>query len=238
MANNEKHPQINLLLTRPMAGSNAFWAELKVETRQVLKPIFSPLTKIVPIIQKFEILGPVIFSSVNGVENGPKGSGRQAYCVGTTTTKAALLAGWRAIQSGETADQLVANLMKLPDIAPLTHLSGVHTRGNISERLSEAGHFTRRLAVYDQEICAFSGQAHEAIVSNFPLLVPLFSPRTAQSFRGQVKGQSPLHIVAMSYEIADQVRDLKPRMLTVSDRPTRLAMIDAVQKVASGMTLG
>ena len=238
MANNEKHPQINLLLTRPMVGSNAFWTELQGETRQVLKPIFSPLTKIVPIVQNSEISGSVIFSSVNGVENSPKGNGRKAYCVGTTTTKAALLAGWRAVQSGETADQLVADLMKLSDIAPLTHLSGVHTRGNISERLSEAGHFTHRLAVYDQEICALSGQAHEALVSNFPLLVPLFSPRTAQSFRGQVKGQPPLRIIAMSQEIADQVRDLKPQMLTVSDRPTRLAMIDAVQKVASGMTLG
>ena len=75
-------------------------------------------------------------------------------------------------------------------------------------------------------------------MSNFPLLVPLFSPRTAQSFSGQVKGKPPLHIIAMSHEIADQVKDLKPQMLTVSDRPTRLAMIDAVQKVASGMTLG
>jgi uroporphyrinogen-III synthase len=238
VANNAKHPQINLLLTRPKAGSDAFWNGLAPLTRQTLHPIVSPLIRIVPLNISPEFLGDVIFTSVNGVENSPRGEGRIAYCVGATTTKAAVLSGWRAVQKGETADQLVSSFPNGTANTPLTHLAGIHTRGNIAQRLTTAGYEAQHVAVYDQEICPLTRHATEALSSNFPLLVPLFSPRTAHSFADQNKGSAPLHIVALSQEVADQIGDQTWQTLTVSTRPTRLAMVDAVQKVASCVTLG
>jgi|TARA_B110000908_G_scaffold164675_1_gene213015 uroporphyrinogen-III synthase len=238
VANNAKHPQINLLLTRPMAASHTFWEALNSETRQLLQPIVSPLIKINPITSGLEISGSVIFSSVNGALNGPAGDGRIAYCVGAMTTQAALTAGWAAIQAGETANQLVLNLLNRKVGVSLTHLSGVHTRGNIAEILSAGGVSTKRIVVYDQEVCALTSQATEALSVNFPLLVPLFSPRTARSFADQNNGQAALHIIALSQDVADQVSDLTLETLTVLDHPTRLAMIDETQKVASDLTLG
>ena len=238
MANNAKHPQINLLLTRPIAGSKAFWAALPDETRQSLHPIFSPLIRIVPLNQSLQVAGSVIFSSVNGVENSPQGDERIAYCVGAMTTQAALTSGWNAIQAGETADQLISVLSNKNSNSTLTHLCGVHTRGNIAERLSATGLMTQRIAVYDQEICAMTAQATKALSTNFPLLVPLFSPRTARGFADQNNGHAPLHIVALSQDVVLQAGDLGAQTLTISERPTRSAMIDAVQKVATCVTLG
>ena len=221
-----------------MAASHAFWEALKFETRQLLLPIVSPLIKIIPLTGNFEISGSVIFSSVNGVLNGPAGDGSIAYCVGAMTTQAALTAGWSAIQAGETANQLVSNLLNRNVDVSLTHLSGFHTRGNIAEILSAAGVNTKRIVVYDQENCALTSQATEALTVNFPLLVPLFSPRTAHNFAGQHNGQAGLHIIALSQDVADQVSDLTLETLTLLDHPTRLAMIDKTQKVASALTLG
>ena len=204
----------------------------------MLQPIFSPLIEITRIAQSLEFVDSVIFSSVNGVENSPRGDGRVAYCVGAMTTQAASAAGWRGTQMGETADQLISGLSNSTVRVPLTHLSGVHTRGDIAERLAAAGLSAQRIAVYNQEKSRLTPQAIEALASISPLLVPLFSPRTARSFVDQNKGHAPVHVIALSLEVAEQVGGLNVQTLTVSNRPTRLAMIEAVQKVASRVSLG
>lgn len=238
MTDNTKHPRFNLLLTRPLAGSKAFWQTLAPEISKSLIPILSPLIEIVPVDCVPYIEGSVIFTSVNGVENSPKGDGRIAFCVGEVTTKAAAAFGWDAFQKGETAQQLIIALSKMPDKSVFTHLAGVHTRGNIAERLSGNGHIARHIAVYDQLKRRFSTEANEALVSNFPLLVPLFSPRTALGFVAQDCGRAPLHIIALSEDVADPVRGLDWETLTVCETPTRTAMVDELQKVVAGMTLG
>lgn len=238
MANNAKHPQINLLLTRPAAASHAIWEALNFDTRQLLQPIISPLIEIVKMTGDPDVTGSVIFSSVNGVLNSTAGDGRTAYCVGMMTTQAALDAGWAAIQAGETADQLVTYLLNRDVGVPLTHLSGVHTRGNIVERLGAAGVKATRIVVYDQKTCALTSQATEALSTNFPLLVPLFSPRTACSFTDQFNGRAVLHIIALSQDVAGQMGDLTWKTLTVLDHPTRSAMIDEIQKAAADVALG
>jgi uroporphyrinogen-III synthase len=238
VTNNAKHPQINLLLTRPAVASRAIWDALNSETRQLLRPIVSPLIEIVAMPTGLQTTGPVIFTSVNGVINSAEGDGRTAYCVGAITAKAAVKAGWAAVQAGETADQLILHLLNRGVDGPLTHFSGVHTRGNIVERLTAGGLKATRVVVYDQVKCALTSQATEALSDTFPLLVPLFSPRTAHSFVNQFNGCAALHIVAFSQDVADQIGDLTWETLTVLDHPTRLAMIDEIQKVASDVTLG
>ena len=238
MTDNTKRLQLNLLLTRPLAGSEAFWQALSGEVRSLVVPIFSPLIEIIPIESTPDIEGCVIFSSVNGVENSPLGDGRIAYCVGEMTTNAAVSAGWNACQVGETANHLVAVLAALPEKTVFTHLSGIHARGNIAQLLSAAGHYTRRIAVYDQLQCKFTREATEAIASKVPMLVPLFSPRTALTFMEQDIGQAPRHLIALSEDVAASVRKLNWSSLTVCAAPTRETMVDAVQKVVTRMTLG
>ncbi len=238
MANNAKHSQINLLLTRPKAGAEAFWNALGSETQTFVTPIFSPLLKIVALHPNLKKLDSVIFSSVNGVIHSPKGDGKIAYCVGAMTTKAADKAGWEAVQLGDTADQLVNKMQRMTISTPLTHLCGKHTRGNIAQRLMDAGRSTLQIAVYDQKKIQLNRQAREVQDSNFPLLVPLFSPRTASNFAEQNKGSAPLHLIALSQDVADEVKELSNKSLSVAASPTRVAMIDLVQNVTRQVALG
>jgi uroporphyrinogen-III synthase len=237
VTDNTKQFRLNLLLTRPLAGSKAFWQVLPHEIGKSLNPIFNPLVEIVPVDCVPRIEGYAIFTSLHGVENSPKGDGRKAFCVGEMTTKAAVAFGWDALQKGETAQQLVIALSKMPDRTVFTHLAGVHTRGNIAERLSAIGYTASHIAVYDQIKCMFSAETNEALASNFPLLVPLFSPRTARVFADQYSGRSPLHIIALSGDVANPIRGLDCKTLTVCERPTRNFMVGAVQKVIANMTL-
>ena len=229
MANNAKHPQFNLLLTRPKAGSDAFWSALGADVRAALTPIISPLISIVPLTPQLRPFHAAIFTSANGVQNSPQGDQRTAYCVGAMTTKAALAAGWNAVQKGETADELVQGLLDADIVGPLVHFSGVHTRGDIAERLSSKGLKIGRIPVYDQKFMSFSAQAVDATRSSFPLLVPLFSPRTADRFATLYSGTAELHIIALSEDVADHVRDLDYVSKTVLDQPRRLAMVEAVE---------
>jgi uroporphyrinogen-III synthase len=238
VANNAKHSQINLLLTRPKAGAEAFWDALDPFTQGIVTPVFSPLLKIIALEPAIENFGAAIFSSVNGVLHSPVGNAKKAYCVGVMTTKAAAKAGWDAIQVGETADQLVEALSEMEVSSSLTHFRGVHTRGNIALRLENAGHCAKSLAVYDQRNLLLNQQAVEAQDENFPLLVPLFSPRTARNFAQQSRGNAQLHLIALSHAVADEVTGFDMVSSTISTVPTRKAMIDAVQKVARYVALG
>lgn len=238
MTDNAQNPQINLLLTRPRESSIAFFDALSHETQQLARPIISPLIKISPLDSAYEILGSVIFSSVNGVKNSPTGNGRTAYCVGAMTTKSASAAGWDAYQMGETADELIANMKHKNNTIPLVHLGGKHRRGDIVNNLSKSGFQIQHFAVYDQPSCKLNPDAGDALASKFPLLLPLFSPRTANIFAGQCRGADHLEIIAFSAEVADQIKQLKFKSLTVLDRPTRMMMTEAVQNVAARMTLG
>ncbi|MEO9457590.1 MAG: uroporphyrinogen-III synthase [Erythrobacter sp.] len=238
MANNAKHPQINLLLTRPKTGAEEFWSALEPSIQNLATPIFSPLLKIISLRPELIDLGSVIFSSVNGVAHSPKGDNKIAYCVGAMTTKAAKKSGWKAVQLGDTADELVKTMQSMDFSTPLTHLCGVHTRGQIAQRLTSAKRPTARIAVYDQKQILLNALAIEAQHSNFPLLVPLFSPRTARNFAKQHKGTAPLYLIALSQDVAAEVKGLSPLYLAVSNSPTRMAMIDVVQNVAREVALG
>ena len=238
MTNNAQHPQIDLLLTRPRVSSIAFVDALSLDTRKLVRSIVSPLIEISPLFPTYEIIGPVIFSSVNGVRNAPEGEGQVAYCVGAMTTQSARAAGWDAFHMGDNAAELIANVSKKNTSTPLLHLSGKHTRGAISENLTRAGFQVQHFAVYDQKKKMLNNEATDALNSKFPLLLPLFSPRTAHIFAQQHQGSTDLEIIAFSAEVADQVKQLKFKSLTVLDRPTRTKMQEAVQNVAARWTLG
>jgi uroporphyrinogen-III synthase len=238
VANNAKHPQITLLLTRPQRGSQAFWDALPAETRTALTPIHTPLISIEPIANDLPNITNVVFSSANGPLFGPKGHQNIAYCVGAQTKQAAQTAGWIAHQMGNSADELVEQLLQTNPAGPLTHLCGRHTRGDIAARLTTAGIQTTETAVYDQVIQPLSDHANTELRRENPVILPLFSPRTARQFARQYKGCAPLHIIALSSAVAAEVSSLPAENVMICVEPTRNAMLKAVQNVTASIALG
>ncbi|MEM6373206.1 MAG: uroporphyrinogen-III synthase [Pseudomonadota bacterium] len=223
MANNAPVP---LILTRPRAAADRFFASLPKELRAQFDPVFSPLIEIVPLDAEAPIgaRDGAIFSSANGVAAAPPGAGRIAYCIGPTTTKAATQQGWTAIQSGKNADGLVAALTDLRPGAHLVHLSGINTRGDIAERLCAAGLSVSHVALYDQALCPMTQEAQHLIATAHEVVCPLFSARTATQFVACAHQLSSVHVVALSPAVAQVFSATTPRSLSIADTPDAQSM--------------
>lgn len=238
MVNNKKHPQIPLLLTRPAAGTRAFLDSLSSDLASQISVTASPLIEITGLNAEVPAADAVIFTSTHAPDFAGPGLGRNAYCVGNATTRKARDCGWNAQEAGQNADELVATLKNSPPHQTLIHLGGVHTRGAIAERLSEAGIITHHVALYDQTLKTLSKQATDLLDGPAPVLVPLFSARTAGQFARQARGHAPLHIVALSPAVAEQVSRIPHKTLTVCENPTACAMVNALKKLVNDLTLG
>lgn len=228
---------LTLLMTRPRAASERFVARLDPAVRNRLQVIHSPLLEIVPLPGAISARGAqgVVFTSANGVAAAQAAALRPslpAYCVGTATAAAARRAGWSVEITCETADALVAALTERRPSAPLLHLRGRHTRGAIAERLGTAGIETRAQEVYDQRLVAPGDAARAALDAAGPVIVPLFSPRTARQFADTCAGGAPLFLAAISRAAAEPVENMGYRALILAKRPDAAAMAEAVETLA------
>ncbi len=226
MPNNASPALVPLIMTRPRAASEGFVTTLPENVRAQLNPVFSPLIDIIP-MQNDAKIGPqdsAVFSSRNGVEAAPEGHGRAAYCIGPATTEAALAKGWNAQQVGSDADGLVNALRSMQPKDRLVHLSGRHTRGDISGKLSQAGLNISNVPIYDQILRPLSDEAQQAILNARRAIVPLFSPRTAAQF---VKTAPTLHsvqVIALSAAVGHEIPVKAVYSLNVAAHPDAQAM--------------
>ena len=220
-------------MTRTRRASETFLAGLPGAVLGRFSPIFSPLIDIVPIQADINMTGTdaAIFTSVNGVNAGPDGQGRIAYCVGPATTQAAIAKGWAAEQSGVDAHALVETLGTIQPPQRLFHLSGRHTRGNIVGQLRDIGLNIRNIALYEQQLCPLSAEAAGLIRNENRVIVPLFSPRTAAQFATVAPRTSSVHILAMSRAVADALGPLPLLGLSIADRPDAQSMGAALAKL-------
>ena len=230
MPNNADTPPVPLLMTRARDASEAFVAALPDALRVRLTPVFSPLLDIVPRDGTPEIApdDAALFTSANGVRYAPAGAGRRAFCVGQATTDAAEARGWKAQMAGQDADALVAELTQNPSKQRLFHLSGAHTRGQIVERLRDAGMQVTHHVLYDQHLCPLTDAAQALLTSDAPLLIPLFSPRTAAHLATTAPGLHRAHIIALSPAVAAALGDVTTASLRIAQEPDATAMHCAI----------
>jgi uroporphyrinogen-III synthase len=225
-----------VLLTRPQAQSDRFAAQIRARLPEV-RVVVAPLMEIIatgpaPAIPEGDA---VIFSSANGVAAAGPGQGRQAWCVGERTAAAAREAGYAACAAGRTADGLVAHLRQIRPAGRLVHLHGAHTRGDVAERLAEAGLPVAAVAVYDQ-VALEPGPDFAAALASTPLVVPLFSPRSAALFadaaRRTTQGLDPraLHLVALSPAVRDALPPTWQASTAIAERPDATAMLDGIAR--------
>lgn len=222
-------PRITLLMTRPEDGARAFVAALPDTVTRHCDVVISPLMRIQALPVEWPDFDAAIFTSVNGVTHGPEPKGRRAFCVGNATAQAAAKAGWRAQASGEDAETLLASLIALQPEERLVHFSGIHTRGDVAARLRTAGLSAEALAVYDQVPLPLNDAARNALNGENPVIVPLFSPRSALRFRQCGAGTAPLYLGAISAAAAENCAGIGKFALIIARNPDRASMIEVVQ---------
>lgn len=230
-----------LLLTRPAAQSARFAGEaaqalgpLRVVTAPLLEMRF--LDRPLPAGAR-----GLVFTSANGVHalaRRGSGAGLPAWCVGARTAQAAQEAGFDARIGGADAAALVDRLISAAPPGPLLHVRGIHGRGAVVERLNSAGIETKEAVLYDQRALSLTEEAKAALQGNGPVLVPLFSPRTAEVFAGEAAdARAPLHIVALSPAVAAALGDLPRASLDVAEQPDAPAMIAALAQRLAALRL-
>lgn len=224
-------------MTRPLSSAQRFVADLPAQVRALVDVIYASLMEIhsIPGETQMSDIAGLIFTSANGVEAaiGRVPTGLRAYCVGERTTQKAVEAGWDAECAGKTADELVQTLRDKVPSAPLLHLHGRNTRGDVAARLSAAGLPCRGQVIYDQRLLPLGEDAMRAIRSHHAVIVPVFSPRTAQHFAEICPDASNLHLIALSQAVAEPLKALNCRDLQVCTTPDGTAMAAMVRDAAA-----
>lgn len=229
-------PDPALLLTRPEAQSRAF-GELVEAAHPGAEIVISPLLRIEPTLpQRLPEAEALIFTSQNAVAEYTALSpaeGRAAYCVGPRTAEAARAVGFAAHSGGQNAEALIHHIRQQNPTASLLHPTGRHRRGDVAARLRQSGLDAREIVVYDQLEQDLSVRAKALLASQWPVVVPLFSPRTAEIFCAQT-GAAPLaRVICMSDAVRAAVTGSFAQ-IDVIEAPTGQNMLTAVLGGISG----
>ena len=217
-----------LLLTRPTEQSKAFLIACENTLQRKLNAVISPIIDIVPTGNALDLtsVSTVVVSSANSVRLlGQKLDGVTVASVGRTTADLAKSYGATVTAVGETAAELLSNAVGL--VSPILVCRGVHTRGDIAQRLSELGHSVTEVVLYDQVACDLSDEAKALLIGTGDVIAPVFSPRSAARL-SEHPISAPITVVAIS-EATKQAWDGDARIM-IAPRPTSDAVRQLVCK--------
>ncbi|MTH78980.1 uroporphyrinogen-III synthase [Paracoccus aestuariivivens] len=212
----------SLLLTRPEDASRRFAAGL---AHLHLPVVISPVLRIVPVAHdKAGIAAAtgLVFTSVNAVPAAGAGRGRPAICVGPATAEAARKAGFSVTEGPGDAARM------LPLLAGLGP-GWLHPHGrHIAKDLPVSG-----IVVYDQLPELPSPQAVELLAGAAPVIVPIFSPRSAALVSDWVRAaRAPLWLATISAAAQAAWRH-EPARSVIALTPDAAGMRVAVESLAA-----
>lgn len=156
-----------------------------------------------------------------------------AYCVGDRTARVAQQQGFTAISAQGDASALVDLVLQHSDTGPFLHMRGRDSRGDVVGHLRAAKVVATDVVVYDQQEQPLSDAVWTLLEQAGTLLVPLFSPRTAEILVRQIKERpvsSSLVFVTISAAVADILSDLTCRV-EIAAEPTQDGVVNAMDKL-------
>ena len=230
MTDNASDTLPEIILTRPQKAAQEFSNQIRA-VLPMARIILSPLLQIKFIKPTFDLntFVGVIFTSANGVEamvNCEIPKNMPCFAVGSKTAEKAENLGFVVTQSSGNADDLIALILSRPSFGRLLHISGEHTRGNIASRLEQAGKRCAHAIAYQQEALSLNPQALASFKRGKPVILPLFSPRTAQLLMAQDVPLEHSHMIALSEAVAEPFKDIKLSSLTVAEAPNSDAVLN------------
>lgn len=207
--------------------------------REALGPaqqiILSPLLKIEMLPHQADVAAyhGLIFTSENGVRaflQHQQASEMPAFCVGERTAKAARAAGFATQSANGSASDLITMINAADVSGPLLHVRGAHARGDIATGVTVQ---VDQVVAYQQSAQSLTDVAVLALRGDNEVILPLFSPRTAQIFCEQSDQiTAPLHVIAMSAAVKDILSGsnlAKNGSIFVAGSPDAPSMLQAIK---------
>jgi uroporphyrinogen-III synthase len=231
-----------LLLTRPEAAARRFLASCEAAVGALLPAILSPVMEIRPVeVHLAQRPAALILTSENGASRAGdlNLAPLDAWCVGLRTAEVARAKGLLPRRAEPDAEALLRVLLLARPPGLLLHLRGAHARGDLARRLRENDLEATEAVAYRQEALLPTPEARAALDGPGPLVVPLFSPRSAALLAGWGP-RAPLHVLAMSDAVAEAAaKQLGPRSLVriaVSSGPAMVtATLDRLRRLADSV---
>ena len=222
-----------ILITRPDPSGATFADQVRARIGCGVEIVVSPIMRIdhcgsLPDMTAYKTL---IFTSRNGVEAYLAQGGPctiPAYAVGDATAAAARQAGISVTSCDGDATDLLARLRADNPPVPCLHLRGAHVASNIAEALTLAGTETHETVIYTQTDGQMTDRALSLLQSGQPVIVPLFSPRSAGLFFQQATSKGPVLVAAISDNVKQAVPDGRAAMIETTEKPTADAMLEVI----------
>lgn len=229
-------PAAHILITRPQEAAQRFANDLQMALPFALSMVQSPIMEIESTPEPLPLDGVrgIIVTSQNGVAQlagRTQDRSLPLYCVGARTTALAKDAGFSAEQLGTDAESLVSGLQRLSPPAPLLHLHGAVTRGDVAGQLTAAGLPTRSHILYRQTAKTLSPEAKNLLEGTEPVVLPLFSPRSAELLAQQISGTGPRYVVAMSKAVAAEIPQGWAKTVIIAQGLDSASMVQAVTRL-------
>jgi len=216
-----------VLMTRPRRDSERFVDELR-KVAGPFRPVIAPAFEIERTNAPVPPYDCAIFTSRAGVEAAPLGDGSVAYCVGDATAKSAKYRGYNALSAKGDVEDLIRLILAQTDVGSLVHLRGEKSRGNVSERLKQAGIICEDVVLYRKAAQQVDDQIAGQIKTESHLLIPSFSAETVSILADWNIVRHNATVVAISDQVAKEAKQLNPSEIVVSDRPDLASMTQAV----------
>lgn len=221
-----------LLLTRPPERAQEV-AQALGARGVAAQVVISPALEIVFETPDLPAARGLVLSSAHAAQAWRRlgGAALPVFAVGDATARAARGIGpvWSA---GGDAAALVAGLIARKPATPLLHLRGAHSRGDVAARLTQAGLPCLEAVAYRQEALAPSPEALGLLQGRRPVVLPLYSPRTAKIVSAwPIK--APLLVAAMSEAVSNACESAHIRQLKVAARADSASMLDVIAHLLS-----
>lgn len=233
-----------LLLTRPAAQSRRFAAAFRSRSGIDWPVVVSPLTEIVflPCRLPGKLPADIVFTSENAVAAFGRLSGDHsatAWCVGARTEAAARAAGFATRRGPGDWTGLARLLIDAGTVRRVLHPRAVHAAGDIPGVLALAGIETVSIVTYDQKEVPPTAEALGLVGGEAPVLLPLFSPRSARlAARAFAAAIAPLLVAAMSPAASAAAAGLRASASVTAARPDADAMLDALDRLIGAGEMG
>jgi len=228
-----------LLMIRPEKPARSFvqaFTEVFIKEFEVL---YCPLIGIESLSFDLRLDGItlILFTSVNGVEQFATRTPNRnipVLCVGETTRKAAIAAGFQAESAHGTATSLLAKTLATydPRCSRILYIRGTEVSFDMLTALKSAGFHASQAILYRQYPLPFS-QNSLAILATKPTVIPIFSANGAKALLAAIDPTSTQNITVLciSPKVTACFSNTPTFATHTADKPTRIGMINALIEI-------